>query len=54
MEMSLLAIGAVLLAVGIILELATTASAIGWLMAVAGIVIIVIAVVMSASAGRRR
>ena len=53
--MPLLALGVGLTAVGVVLALGTDeADDIGWLLVVAGVVILVIVAVMSATASRRR
>jgi hypothetical protein len=53
--MTLIALGIGLTAVGIVLALGTDeGDDIGWLLVVAGVVILVVAAVMAATAGRRR
>jgi hypothetical protein len=52
--MTVLGVGVALLAVGIILALATAEDAIGWLMSVAGVIIIVLAVLLPYISRRRQ
>ena len=51
--MTLYGIGALLIGIGIVLALATTAESIGWLLCVGGVVVIVAAAIMQASRNRR-
>ena len=51
--MNLYGVGALLIAVGIVLALATTASEIGWLLCVGGVIVIVAAAIMAASHRRQ-
>ena len=52
--MTIIGLGVGLLACGVVLALGTSEDDIGWLMAVGGIIILVVAAVMSATASRRR
>jgi hypothetical protein len=52
--MTLIGLGIGLLAIGVVLALGTTEDDIGWLLCVAGVVILVVVAIMSATANRRR
>jgi hypothetical protein len=50
--MNVIGLGVALIAVGVLLVLATTADDIGWLLAVGGIIIVVVAALMPAMRNR--
>ena len=52
--MTVIGLGVGLIAVGVILALATHEDDFGWLLALGGVIIVVVAAVMAATAGRRR
>ena len=52
-SMSTMAVGVLLLVVGVVLALATTLDSFGWLMAVGGVVIIIVAAVLPHVRSRR-